>query len=157
MNCLTLCEARQFAQWVEGRLLTEGEWFHLAHKADQGPFPWGELDVSCERAHYQGCSPAHTQTVCRLPEGFSLQVGLCDMLGNVEEWTIEQYQIEWPFFTADASPLYPVEMCSEQVSGVTRGGSWRTEGTQLSSALRSGFPTTTRSPMIGFRVAKSVD
>ena len=154
MNCISLCQARTFANWVEGRLLSESEWVHLAYNVDQNPYPWGELEPNCQRAHYQGCMPETTQAVCSLSEGYSLQVGLCDLLGNVDEWLAERYQVEWPFFRENATPLYPVDACTDEIMSVTRGGSWNTTADLLSPLIRRGFPSTTQSTMIGFRVAK---
>ena len=70
------------------------------------------------------------------------------------EWIAERYQIEWPFFKADARPLYPIDQCASDILAVTRGGSWVTQGSLLSPLVRSGFPSTTHSPLIGFRIAK---
>ena len=95
MNCISLCDALDFAQWVEGRLLSESEWYHLA-TLGENPYPWGEFDLTCERAHYQACSPQQTQRVCSLSQGSSLQVGLCDLMGNVAEWLADEYRMEWP-------------------------------------------------------------
>lgn len=63
------------------------------------------------------------------PNGF----GLCDMTGNVLEWTARNPRQKRPY-------------------GL-RGGSWLNDGPDLHSTFRRGYPPEYRSDLFGFRVA----
>ncbi|MED5372740.1 MAG: formylglycine-generating enzyme family protein [Myxococcota bacterium] len=92
MNCLSWPMAQDYCRWLGGRLPTESEWEYAARSRGQrGPYPWGDAEPSCERAHYKGCEPERTLPVCSRPAGNTEQ-GLCDMAGNAYEWTLDSYR-----------------------------------------------------------------
>lgn len=94
MNCVNWLGAKQFCEWVGGRLPTEKEWQEEATDNGSRRYPWGDDDLTCDRCVRDeggnGCGNDHTWPECSKTHGNSVS-GLCDMAGNVEEWTSSQY------------------------------------------------------------------
>ena len=91
MNCVNWAGADSFCRWVGGRLPAEEEWYAEASNGGDRRYPWGEEPETCERAVMRenggnGCSRNRTWAVCEKRNGDSVS-GLCDMAGNVWEWT----------------------------------------------------------------------
>ena len=95
MNCLNWHGATQFCAWVGGRLPTEDEWYAEASNGGSRKYPWGDTEVTCNRAIWghgintDGCGKDSTWPVCSKTAGNSVS-GTCDMSGNVWEWTSTQ-------------------------------------------------------------------
>lgn len=89
VNCIDMDRARQFAHFVGGRLPTEAEWEFMARsRARFHSYPWGDGDLGCHRARFDGCGEDEgTAPVCSTVSGHSQQ-GLCDLAGNVWEWVV---------------------------------------------------------------------
>lgn len=97
MNCVNWHGADQFCRWLGGgaRLPTEDEWYAEASNGGDRTWPWGDSpEVNCDYAiwvqesegDYGGCDRDRTWPVCAKTKGNSVS-GLCDMSGNVWEWT----------------------------------------------------------------------
>ncbi len=97
MNCINFAAAARFCQWVGGRLPTGAEW--KAEAGRRGAFPWGSEQATCARtvmyepargewSRVGGCGAGGTAPVCSKPSGNTAS-GLCDMAGNVWEWTTD--------------------------------------------------------------------
>ena len=90
VGCVDWYDARQFSDWVGGRLPSEAEWEYAARSAGQDQkYPWGNEDATCERAIIReggrACGRDGVWPVCSKPEGNTKQ-GLCDMAGIVWQW-----------------------------------------------------------------------
>ena len=111
MNCVDWYGADQFCRWAGGRLPTEQEWETEAGAGGSREYPWGSEEPSCSRCVMgdigKGCGKDRTWPVCSKRQGDSVS-GLCDMAGNVWEWTSSWYD-------------------SEEKGRVLRGSSWRDE------------------------------
>ncbi|MEX2261171.1 MAG: SUMF1/EgtB/PvdO family nonheme iron enzyme [Bryobacteraceae bacterium] len=115
--------AQKYCQAVAGRLPSEKEWEYAARAGTRGS-RYGDLDAI---AWYSGNSDRATHSVgLKQPNAF----GLYDMLGNVWEWTADNY---------------------DSNTKVVRGGSWNvyTRYARASSRLREG--PAHRSIYLGFR------
>jgi len=77
--------------------------------------------------------------------------GLCDMHGNVWEWTLSAYR-PYPYDPADGR-----EHPSGQGMKVIRGGSWRDRPWWCRSACRWRLPAWLRTSTVGFRVALAAE
>jgi formylglycine-generating enzyme required for sulfatase activity len=92
MNCISGSGAEKFCAWAGGRLPTDEEWYAEASNKGSRQYPWGDEPVTCRYAVWGAgdsdtlCGKNSTWPVCSMPSGNSVS-GLCDMSGNVWEWT----------------------------------------------------------------------
>ena len=90
INCVDFLQAKAFCIFAHGRLPRDDEWIAEASNEGIRKYPWGDEKPSCEFTvmddHGKGCGRVSTWPVCSKPSGNSVS-GLCDMSGNVSEWT----------------------------------------------------------------------
>jgi len=90
MNCVDWYGADAFCRWTGGRLPTDKEWYAEASDGATREYPWGNATADCSRCVMDdgsdGCGEYGTWAVCSKRAGNSVS-GLCDMSGNVLEWT----------------------------------------------------------------------
>lgn len=146
---VTWDEAHAYCRWKGKRLPTEAEW----EKACRGgltakKFPWGDEEADPERAHYD--SVKGPIAICSYERN---GYGLCDMAGNVWEWTADRYAKEYYAVGRPQDPQGPTEGRYR----VLRGGSWADVPKFLTCAHRSFSRPEERSPNIGFRCARTAE
>jgi len=126
MNCVNWTGAAEYCAWVGGRLPTEDEWYAEASNGGDRDYAWGDTpEASCDvcvmwesMTEGKGCGMISSWPVCSRPMGNSVS-GLCDMSGNLWEWTTSE----------------------DNGERVVRGGSWylnRQSYLQTSSRFFSG-------------------
>jgi formylglycine-generating enzyme required for sulfatase activity len=134
---MTQHAANKFAQWLSAktgefyRLPTEAEWEYACRAGSTTPLPAAPLD---EYAWYLKNSPAPPFTSgtyhkigTRKPNAW----GLYDMLGNVMEWTLDQYA---PYGAAPA--VNPWVRSTQPYPNAVRGGSWNDDETRVTCTAR---------------------
>ena len=142
-------EADAYCRWRGKRLPSEAEW----EKACRGgleakKYPWGDGEADETKAHFD--SVRGPKSVCSYKKN---GYGLCDMAGNVWEWTADLY-------AKDYYQHAPAENPTGAPDGsyrVLRGGSWADVSKFLTCAHRSFARPEERSPNIGFRCVLSAD
>ena len=142
MNCVSWSGAAVFCQWAGGRLPTEDEWYAEASNGGSRQYPWGGQSVTCDLAVWSdsadilGCGQDSTWPVCSRRSGNSAS-GLCDMVGNVWEWTSSWYE-------------------SQRANRVLRGGAWFNHDPEyLRTSYRTGVdPDFGSSDFVGFRCVR---
>jgi formylglycine-generating enzyme required for sulfatase activity/serine/threonine protein kinase len=127
------------------RLPTEAEWEYACRAGSASRFCFGDDSTSLRDSAWLPGVYATDPVGQRKPNAW----GLHDMHGNVWEWCQDRYG---PYEVASSSdPPGP----SSGPSRVGRGGAWGSGSGSCRSASRYGFAPTNRSPVLGFRVARS--
>jgi formylglycine-generating enzyme required for sulfatase activity len=159
----TWSEAQAFCEFYGMTLPTEAQWERGA-RGLAGDKEFGTLsgNVNQQEAH---CGADAVAPVCSKPEN---DLGLCDMAGNVWEWTADWYEEDAYKSMESKDPKGPAEGECEFYGGckyykVLRGGSFASKPKTLRVANREFHPRTlraanrefslagTRSDVIGFR------
>ncbi len=173
---MTQFGALQFCRWLSEktgefyRLPTEAEWEYACKAGEQdAPYFFGKKKKQLSQyAWYEKNSEDRFHEVGKLKPN---PWGLYDILGNVAEWTLDQYQEDaynqWQNGVADPW-IKPTALHPRSV----RGGSFRDEPEDLRSANRiestldwkkrdpqipKSFWWNTDSPFVGFRIIKPVE
>ena len=131
------------------RLLSEAEWEYAARAGSQTTFSFGDDEKELGRHAWldENSGRKNHPVGEKLPNAF----GLCDMYGNVYEWTQDCWHENYKNAPTDGS-VWTTGDCSQRV---VRGGSWIPYPQYLRAAFRYGYPTAFRSGYFGFRVART--
>jgi len=119
---VTWSEAKEFCDWVGGRLPTEVQWEKAARGITGSTYPWGNAEPTRDHCNWNANPVSEgksTLPVTEFPKGQS-PYGVMDLCGNVWQWCSDSY-------VPDAYELYERNVTSMVPVGsamVCRGGSW---------------------------------
>lgn len=163
---VTWYQAQTFCEWRDARLPSEAEWEKAAGfdpaEAIKLRYPWGDTfdgtllnycDSGCPRDYADtAVNDGHRDTapVGSYPDGRS-PLGMYDMLGNVLEWVGDWYNARAYADMTDTNPRGPLAGDAK----VIRGGSWLSDGEELSVTVRGSYEPTVARANLGFRCALS--
>jgi len=153
INCVDWDQAQAFARWAGGRLPTEAEWEYAARSGGKAwTWPWGDDPPTCTRVVMSdggdGCGRDRTWPVCSKPDGHSTH-GVCDLAGNVGEWTQDRWQDSYRGAPADGSAR---QDGADQ--RVLRGGGVLNTAPRLRATDRGAYLPASRVYDLGFRLAR---
>ncbi len=142
---VTWAQARNYCDWIQGRLPTEAEWERAAQGPGGAAYPWGDEAPDCTRANFGTCRRAPAVTGS-MQQGNS-PLGLFDLAGNVAEWTGDWYAPDYyqtaPLDNPAGPPYGNVR--------VVRGGSYLSSAAQISAHTRAYEWPKNQRPDLGFR------
>jgi cysteine-rich repeat protein len=184
INCVTQEQAITYAAFRDAldptihiRLPSEAEWEFIARSEGvANRYPWGGDDVTCDHAMIRsggyGCGLVRTAPVCStsttdtprlavIPNGDTDQA-VCDMAGNVSEWTLDIYTQTYNVSFKDARPfqggLNEDEILKQRLTDlrVIRGGAWAQRVQYLTTTSRSWLNRYTANVNLGIRLVASL-
>ncbi|HMH20386.1 MAG TPA: SUMF1/EgtB/PvdO family nonheme iron enzyme [Puia sp.] len=171
-NSMSQYAAIMYCKWlykktgVFYRLPTEAEWEYACRAGAATAYPFGDKEDPLNHfAWWKGNSEEKYHPVKQLaPNAW----GLYDMLGNVAEWTLDQYQTDY-FSRIGTHPVNPVQAPVTKYPVTLKGGSFRDEASALRCAVRipsdrkwnardpqipKSMWWNTDAPFIGFRIMR---
>jgi formylglycine-generating enzyme required for sulfatase activity len=125
-------------------LPTEAEWEYACRAGTTTTYSWGDT-IATSNANYSSSGLSQTSDAGNYAAN---PWGFFDMHGNVWEWLNDRYAAAYPTGNPVIDPTGPASGSTR----VSRGGSWRSDGTSLRSARRNLNPPSHRLNRLGFRV-----
>jgi len=172
VTCINWDDAKAYAKWLSRktgkkyRLPTEAEWEYAARGNTSTARYWGDNPVdACEYANAADMTAqaqihgATSWSVHHCTDGFAYTApvgsfkpsayGLNDMLGNVWEWTEDNYHDSYKDAPTDGSAWQ-----GDDAKRVLRGGSWNNSPSNIRAAIRYASKPDVRFSSFGFRLAR---
>jgi formylglycine-generating enzyme required for sulfatase activity len=142
-------DAKAFADWAGKTLPSEAQWEFAARSTDGRHYPWGDSPPTWSRPRtFHQIDPVMTFIEDASP------YGVCDMAGNVLEWTKDWFDKSYYRQIATGTTDNPAGASKRSGSDqlVVKGGS-----KSWSVTYREGVPHTKRLPYLGFRCVLAVE
>ena len=172
--CISWNDARAYAKWISTktgkkyRLPTEAEWEYAARASSLRAYYWeGSADDACEygngadKTAVEAIKGATSWNAHQCTDNFAYTspvgtfkpnaLGLYDMLGNLWEWTQDNYHENYENAPADGSRWE-----GDDGKRVLRGGSWNNGPRSMRAAVRTRNKPELRFSTFGFRLVREL-
>jgi len=153
-------DAKQYVAWLSRitgkkyRLLTEAEWEYAARASSTTTYSWGD-EIGKGNANCAGCDSQWDSKQTAPVGSFRPNAfGLYDMHGNVWEWVEDIWHDNYQNAPPDGSTWSKDPDDSQRI---IRGGSWLADPGSLRAAYRNKLSAGTRTSLIGFRLARTLN
>jgi formylglycine-generating enzyme required for sulfatase activity len=136
-NSMSHTAAMMYCKWLYSktgffyRLPTEAEWEYACQAGSQTAYPFGnDPSMLREYGYFRDNSASKFHLVGQLkPNAW----GLYDMLGNLSEWTVDQYD---PAYYGKMTGKNPITVPGSKYPKTVKGGSYMDEAKELRCANR---------------------
>ena len=161
INCVTWNQMKTYATWLGADLPSEAEWEYAARGTSSREYPWifNDNNTPCVRAHMRsqngdgGCGLFHSQEVCFLDEGMTPE-GVCDMAGNIGEWTLDQFVNRFDGAPVNGDPRCTQADCMGGGNRVVKGGNYNGRFFQIVTYVRNSRNANDQVATIGARIVR---
>ena len=138
--CMTQFAAKVYCRWLSAktgryyRLPTEAEWEYACRAGKETAYSFGNDPAKLgEYAWFTDNSEdKYHRVATKKPNPW----GLYDMHGNVSEWVIDQYVVDFYGKTAGKTASNPLAPNTKEFGRVVRGGSWDDDADKCRSSTR---------------------
>lgn len=173
---MTQYAALKYCKWLYDktgvfyRLPTEAEWEYACRAGTTTAYPFGDdpAELGEYAWYYENSDGGYQKVGQKKPNGW----GLYDMLGNVGEWTLDQYQADFLENMGDTITPTPWARPTKLHPRTVKGGTYDDDPEYLRSAERlessmnwkrrdpqlpKSFWWNTDSPFVGFRILRPAE
>jgi serine/threonine-protein kinase PpkA len=158
-------DAQAYVAWLSKmsgetyRLPSESEWEYMARAGSRTVYWWGDYDkdamdrANCRRGCFSKFSGLFASKTAPAGHYIANDFGIYDTAGNAAEWVQDCYSASYGPKPKNGR-AYEKSGCKERV---VRGGSAKSNVTDLASHVRDHYSPITTDPSIGFRVVMELD
>ena len=138
--CMTQFAAKVYCRWLSAktgryyRLPTEAEWEYACRAGKSTAYSFG--NDAAKLGEYAWFAENSDDKYHRVATKKPNPWGLYDMHGNVSEWTLDQYAVDFYGKTAGAAARNPLSPPTKEYGRIVRGGSWDDDADKCRSATR---------------------